>query len=87
MVLQLNQLPILNPDIVTAISLMLFFSALHLEKGYMTMLIAHIAFCTPFVIANVLPKVRQLDPNLSDAAMDLGAIPFQAFNKGHYSSN
>lgn len=81
MVLQLNQLPILNPDIVTAISLMLFFSALHLEKGYMTMLIAHIAFCTPFVIANVLPKVRQLDPNLSDAAMDLGATPFQALTK------
>ena len=81
MVLQLNQVPILNPDIVTAISLMLFFSALHLEKGYMTMLIAHIAFCTPFVIANVLPKVRQLDPNLSDAAMDLGATPFQALTK------
>lgn len=81
MVLQLNQLPILNPDIVTAIALMLFFSALHVNKGYVTMLFAHIAFCTPFVIANVLPKVRQLDPNLSDAAMDLGATPFQALTK------
>lgn len=80
-VLQLNQLPILNPDIVTAISLMLFFAAFHVSKGYMTMLLAHIAFCTPFVIANVLPKVRRLDPNLSDAAMDLGATPFQALIK------
>lgn len=80
-VIQLNQLPILNPEIVTAISLMLFFSAFSLAKGYMTMLVAHIAFCTPFVIANVLPKVRQLDPNLSDAAMDLGATPFQALIK------
>ena len=81
LILQINQLPILNPEIVTAISLMLFFSAFHIEKGYMTMLLAHIAFCTPLVITNVLPKVRQLDPNLSDAAMDLGATPFQALVK------
>lgn len=80
-VLQLNQLPILNPEIVTAISLMLFFAAFKVDKGYMTMLFAHIAFCTPFVITNVLPKVRRLDPNLSDAAMDLGATPFQALTK------
>lgn len=81
LVLQLNQIPILNPDIVTAISLMLFFSAFKINKGYMTMLIAHIAFCTPLVITNVLPKVKSLDPNLSDAAMDLGATPFQALTK------
>lgn len=80
-VLQINNLPIMNPDIVTGISLMLLFSFVKMEKGYLTMLFAHIAFCTPFVITNVLPKVRQLDVNLADAAMDLGATPFQALVK------
>lgn len=80
-VLQVNSLPIMNPDIVTGISLMILFSFIKVEKGYLTMLLAHIAFCTPFVITNVLPKVRQLDVNLADAAMDLGATPFQALVK------
>ena len=80
-VLQVNNLPIMNPDIVTGIALMLLFSFVKMEKGYLTMLLAHIAFCTPFVITNVLPKVRQLDANLADAAMDLGATPFQALTK------
>lgn len=80
-VLQVNNLPIMNPDIVTGISLMILFSFIKVEKGYLTMLLAHIAFCTPFVITNVLPKVRQLDVNLADAAMDLGATPFQALVK------
>ncbi len=79
--LSLNDIPILNPDIVTAISLMLLFSSLGMEKGYMTMLLAHIGFCTPFVITSVYPKVRGLDPSLADAAMDLGATPFQALTK------
>lgn len=81
LVLQVNNLPIMNPDIVTGISLMLLFSFIKVEKGYLTMLLAHVAFCTPFVITNVLPKVRQLDVNLADAAMDLGATPFQALTK------
>lgn len=81
LMLQFNQLNILNPEVVTAISLMLLFSAFKFEKGYMTMLIAHIIFCTPFVVTNVLPKVKQLDPNLADAALDLGATPFQALVK------
>lgn len=80
-VLQVNNLPIMNPEIVTAISLMLLFSFLNIEKGYLTMLLAHIAFCTPYVITNVLPKVNQLDPNLADAAMDLGASPLQTLIK------
>lgn len=80
-VLQVNNLPIMNPEIVTAISLMLFFSFLNIEKGYLTMLLAHIAFCTPYVITNVYPKVKQLDVNLADAAMDLGATPFQTLTK------
>lgn len=76
-IMQVNNLPIMNPEIVTAISLMIFFSFLNIEKGYLTMLLAHIAFCTPYVITNVYPKVKQLDENLADAAMDLGATPLQ----------
>lgn len=77
LVQQVNNLPIMNPEIVTAISLMLLFSFISFEKGYMTMLLAHIAFCTPYVVTNVYPKVKQLDDNLADAAMDLGATPFE----------
>ena len=80
-VLNVNNVPIMNPDIVTAIGLMILFSSIHLEKGYLTMLLAHIAFCTPYVITSVYPKVRSLDPNLANAAMDLGATPFQALTK------
>ncbi|MBO6047328.1 MAG: extracellular solute-binding protein [Erysipelotrichaceae bacterium] len=72
---QINNLPIMNPEIVTAIALMIFFSFISFNKGYMTMLLAHIAFCTPYVITNVYPKVKALDPNLAEAAMDLGATP------------
>ena len=81
LLLNINNLPILNPDIVTAIGLMLLFSSLGFRKGYLTMLLAHIAFCTPYVITSVYPKVRSLDPNLANAAMDLGATPFQALTK------
>ena len=80
-VLSMNDVPILNPDIVTAIGWMLLFSSLGLSKGYLTMLLAHVAFCTPYVITTVYPKVRGLDPNLADAAMDLGATPFEALTK------
>ncbi|MDD8048226.1 MAG: extracellular solute-binding protein [Thomasclavelia sp.] len=80
-ILQINNIPIMNPDIVTAVALMILFSFLSFNKGYMTMLLAHIAFCTPFVITNVYPKVQQMDENLADAAMDLGATPFQALTQ------
>ena len=60
---------------------MLLFSSLGFRKGYMTMLLAHIAFCTPYVITSVYPKVRGLDPNMANAAMDLGATPYQALTK------
>ncbi|SNU08036.1 spermidine/putrescine transport system permease protein [Lachnospiraceae bacterium] len=76
-----NNIPIMNPDIVTAIGLMILFSSIMIAKGYMTMLLAHVAFCTPYVITSVYPKVRQLDPSIADAAMDLGATPFQALIK------
>lgn len=78
---QVNNLPIMNPEIVTAIGLLMFFSAIGFEKGFMTLLLAHIMFCIPYVILSVMPKLRSLDPNLADAAMDLGATPFQALTK------
>lgn len=78
---QVNNLPMMNPEIVTAIGLMLLFITFRIEKGYMTMLLAHIAFCTPYVILSVMPKIRSLDPNLADAAMDLGATPWKALTK------
>ncbi len=78
---QVNSLPIMNPEIVTAIGLLMFFSTLGIEKGFLTLLLAHIMFCTPYVILSVTPKLRSLDPNLADAAMDLGATPFQALTK------
>ena len=81
LLLSVNNIPILNPEIVTAIGLMLLFSSLGMRKGYVTMLLAHIAFCTPYVITSVYPKVRSLDPNLANAAMDLGATPYQALTK------
>ena len=78
---QVNNLPIMNPEIVTAIGLLMFFSALGIKKGFLTLLLAHIMFCIPYVILSVMPKLRSLDPNLADAAMDLGATPFQALTK------
>ncbi|MBQ3568369.1 MAG: extracellular solute-binding protein [Anaerotignum sp.] len=78
---QVNNLPIMNPEIVTAIGLLMFFSTLGIAKGFLTLLLAHIMFCIPYVILSVMPKLRSLDPNLADAAMDLGATPFQALTK------
>ena len=78
---QVDNLPMMNPEIVTAIGFMLLFITFKVEKGFMTMLLAHIAFCIPYVILSVMPKIKSLDPNLADAAMDLGATPWQALTK------
>ncbi len=78
---QVNEIPIMNPEIVTAIGLLMFFSALHLKKGFLTLLLAHIMFCIPYVILSIMPKLRSLNPNLAEAAMDLGATPWQAMTK------
>lgn len=78
---QVDNLPMMNPEIVTAIGFMLLFITFHVEKGYVTMLLAHIAFCIPYVMLSVMPKIKSLDPNLADAAMDLGATPWQALTK------
>ncbi len=81
LITQINDFPIMNPEIVTAIGLMLLFITFGISKGFATLLLAHIAFCTPYVILSVMPKIRMLDPNLADAAMDLGATPWQAIRK------
>lgn len=80
-IMQINDFPIMNPEIVTAIGFMLFFITIGVERGFMTMLLAHIAFCIPYVMLSVMPKIRSLDPNLADAAMDLGCTPWQALVK------
>lgn len=80
-VTQVNNLPMLNPDIVTAIGFMLFFSTLNIPTGFGTLLLAHIVFCIPYVILSVMPKLRQLDDNVAEAALDLGCTPFQALYK------
>lgn len=78
---QVDNLPMMNPEIVTAIGFMLLFITFKVDKGYLTMLLAHIAFCIPYVILSVMPKIRSLAPNLADAAMDLGATPWRALTK------
>jgi len=76
-----NQIPVLSAEIVTAVSLSLLFVSIGFEKGFFTLLLSHITFCTPFVVLTVMPKLRQLNPNVYEAALDLGANPFQAMMK------
>jgi spermidine/putrescine transport system permease protein len=77
-VLFLSNIPIVNPDIVTGLSLMIVFSFIKLNFGFQTMLLSHIFFSIPFVILSVLPKLRSLDKDLYYSALDLGCTPFQA---------
>lgn len=79
--MNVNNLPILNTEIVTGVALMSLFVFLQVDFGYMTMLIAHIMFCIPYVILSVLPKLRQMPENIENAALDLGATPFYALRK------
>ena len=76
-----NTIPILNPDIITAISLFLLFVSLGVTQGYTTVILAHITFCTPYVVLSVLPRLRRMNTNLYEAALDLGATPFVALWK------
>jgi len=80
-VLNLNYMPVLNPDIVTAVSLMTLFRLFKFEFGLLTMLLSHITFCLPYVILSILPKLKQMNKHLAEAAMDLGATPFYALRK------
>ena len=77
----MNNIPMLNPDIITGMSLFLLFVFLHISQGYVTVVLAHITFCTPYVVLSVLPKLTQMNPNIYEAALDLGATPFQALRK------
>ncbi|MBU5669453.1 ABC transporter permease [Peptoniphilus sp. MSJ-1] len=77
-ILNINYLPVINPDIVTAIALMGFFGLINLKMGYTTMIISHIVFCIPYVILSILPKLSQLQKNTVEAALDLGATPSYA---------
>ena len=84
-IMNITNIPIINPEIVTGVSMMLlfvFFAArMNFEFGFWTLLIAHITFDVPYVILNVMPKFRQMDPNLFEAAQDLGCSPFKALYK------
>lgn len=81
LLLNINNIPVLNPDIVTGVALMILFITVGMQLGFGTVLIAHLVFDIPHVILCVLPKLRQLDDNLYEAALDLGANPVQAFFK------
>ena len=83
--INVTYLPVINPEIVMGVSLMLLFlffeNTFGLMRGKFTVLVAHITFSLPYVILNVLPKLRQMDQNLFEAAQDLGCTPMQAFRK------
>ncbi len=78
LMLTLNNIPMTMPDIVTGISLMLLFIFTQVERGFVTMLLAHITFDVPYVILSVMPKLRQMNKHSYEAALDLGATPIYA---------
>ena len=80
-VMNLTYLPVLNPDIITGISMLLLFVAFRISTGFITVLLAHITFCIPYVILSVMPRLRHVDAHLYEAAQDLGAPPVKAFFK------
>ncbi|NLG88714.1 MAG: ABC transporter permease [Clostridiaceae bacterium] len=80
-VLNINYLPVLNPDIVTGVALMTLFVSVNMRLGFLTMLISHVMFNIPYVILSVLPKLRQMNRHMAEAALDLGATPFYAMRK------
>lgn len=75
--MNLTYIPNVMPELVIGIAFMLLFSFLGVQKGQFTLICAHIAFCVPFAILSINPKIKQLDKNLSEAAMDLGATGWQ----------
>lgn len=80
-IVSITNIPMLNAEIVTALAFMLLFVGLGISLNFATVLIAHVTFCIPYVVLNVMPKVNQMDNNMYEAALDLGATPFQAFYK------
>lgn len=85
MIQSVSNIPIISPDIVMGVSLMLLFTFLgvlfNFEMGFVTVLIAHICFCVPFVVLNVMPRIRKMDQSIYDVALDLGCNQWQAFYK------
>ena len=77
----LNSIPMINPDIITGISLFLLFVWLGVSQGYTTVILAHISFCTPYVVLSVMPRLTGMNQNIYEAALDLGVTPFQALTK------
>lgn len=80
-IMSITNIPMLNAEIVTALAFMLLFVGMGISLSFSTVLIAHVTFCIPYVVLNVMPKVSQMDNNMYEAALDLGATPFQAFYK------
>ena len=80
-VMNVTYIPLLSPDIVIGISLMMLFSFIHMQFGIVTLIISHITFSVPYVILSIMPKLKQMNYNLYEAALDLGATPFYAFKK------
>ena len=78
LMLTLNNIPMTMPDIVTGISLMLLFIFTQVERGFVTMLLAHITFDVPYVMLSIMPKLKQMNKNTYEAALDLGATPMYA---------
>lgn len=76
-----NSIPMINPDILTGISLFLLFVFLGISRGFLTVVIAHVVFCTPYVVLSVMPRLSKMNPNIYEAALDLGATPGQALRK------
>lgn len=76
-----NSIPMVNADIITGISLFLLFVTFGVSQGFVTVVLAHITFCTPYVVLSVLPRLKQMNPNVYEAALDLGATPWQALRK------
>ena len=77
----MNSIPMINPDILTGISLFLLFVFLGISRGLTTVIIAYVVFCTPYVVLSVMPRLTKMNPNIYEAALDLGATPFQALRK------
>ena len=76
-----NNIPMINPDIITGVSLFLLFVFLHISQGFLTVILAHVTFGTPYVVLSVMPRLQQMNPNIYEAALDLGATPGQALRK------
>ena len=77
----INAIPMMNADIITGVSLFLLFVSFGISQGFTTVVLAHITFCTPYVVLSVMPRLKKMNQNVYEAALDLGATPFQALRK------